>query len=67
MNSTVHTFTNAQILVQVTTLREEVEYHKEMCANYEEQLQQTWPQMTQEMVEKEEAIETMMDTLESTK
>ena len=52
---------------QVEALREEVKHHKEMCANYEKQLQRTQQQMTQEMAEKEEAVETMMDTLEKHK
>jgi len=51
----------------VEALREEVKHHKEMCANYEKQLQRTQQQMTQEMAEKEEAVETMMDTLEKHK
>lgn len=38
-----------------------------MCANYEQQLQRTQRQMTQEMGEKEEAMESIMDTLEKHK
>ena len=38
-----------------------------MCANYEKQLQRTQNQMTQEMAEKEEAMESIMDSLEKHK
>jgi len=55
------------VLVQEIALREEAERHKEMCANYEKQLQRTQQQMTREMADKEEAVETMMDTLEKHK
>ena len=51
----------------MTDLKEEVKRHKEMCANYEQQLQRTQQQMTQEMAEKDEAVEAIMDTLEKHK
>ena len=52
---------NKLLLLQ---LSDEIKHYKEMCANYEQQLQRTQRQMTQEMAEKEEAMETIMDTVE---
>lgn len=48
-------------------MSDEVKHYKEMCANYEQQLQRTQRQMTQEMAEKEEAVESIMDTVEKHK
>lgn len=55
------------LLLQSTAINDEVKHYKEMCANYEQQLQRTQRQMTQEMGEKEEAMESIMDTLEKHK
>ena len=55
------------LLLQSTALKDEIKHYKEMCANYEKQLQRTQNQMTQEMAEKEEAVESMMDSLEKHK
>jgi len=60
-------FKHIFVHVQVTALQEEVKRHKEMCANYEQQLQRTQQQMAQEMAEKDEAMETMMDTVDKHK